>query len=240
MKIPSILEMLQSGVHFGHQTTRRHPKMDQYIFTQRNGVHIIDLEKTKLVMEEVLAEIKKIASEGKIILFVSTKPQAKEIVRQAAIDCGMPYLVDRWIGGLITNFSEIKKLIAKYNKLKEEQVNGELEKYTKKEQIDFAKQIEKMDNSLAGLTNLKKLPDALYVPSLQNEKTAVTEANKTNVLVLGVADTNANPDKANYVIPANDDAIKAIKLITELVSVAIKEGVAMQEKTVGVVDKKEA
>lgn len=239
MKIPSILEMLQSGVHFGHQTTRRHPKMDQYIFTQRNGVHIIDLEKTKLVMEEVLAEIKKMASEGKIILFVSTKPQAKEIVRQAAIDCGMPYLVDRWIGGLITNFSEIKKLIAKYNKLKEEQVNGELEKYTKKEQIDFAKQIEKMDISLAGLTNLKKLPDALYVPSLQNEKTAVTEANKTNVLVLGVADTNANPDKANYVIPANDDAIKAIKLITELVSVAIKEGVAMQEKMVGVVDKKE-
>jgi len=233
MKIPSILEMLQAGVHFGHQTTRRHPKMDEYIFTKRNGVHIIDLEKTRSKMEESLAEIQKRAQNGEIILFVSTKPQAKEIVKQAAINCGMPYLVDRWVGGLITNFSEIKKLIARYNKLKEEQASGELEKYTKKEQIDIAKQLIKMDISLAGLADLKKLPDALFIPSLQREKTAVTEATKMKVPVIGIADTNANPDKADVFIPANDDAINAIKLMVNIVADAIKDGVAKQEKTIG-------
>ncbi|MFH1947343.1 MAG: 30S ribosomal protein S2 [Candidatus Magasanikbacteria bacterium] len=233
MKIPSILEMLKAGVHFGHQTTRRHPKMESYIFTKRNGVHIIDLEKTKVIMEEVLVQVKKMASEGKTILFVSTKPQAKEIVKKAAMDCGMPYLVDRWIGGLITNFTEIKKLIARYNQLKEEQASGELEKYTKKEQIDFAKQIKKMDISLSGLTKIQKLPDVLFVPSLQNEKTAVTEANKMGVRIIGIADTNANPDKANYIIPANDDAINSIKMIVNLVAEAVKEGVAQKETTIG-------
>ncbi len=233
MKIPSILEMLQAGVHFGHQTTRRHPKMDEYIFTKRNGVHIIDLEKTKSKAEETLAEIQKMAQEGKTILFVSTKPQAKEIVKEAAISCGMPYLVDRWIGGLITNFSEIKKLIARYNKLKEEQASGELEKYTKKEQIDIAKQLVKMDISLIGLAGLKKLPDALFIPSLQREKTAVTEATKMKVPVIGISDTNANPDKAHLFIPANDDAINSIKMMVNLVAEAVKEGVAKQEKIIG-------
>ncbi len=225
--------MLQAGVHFGHQTTRRHPKMDEFIFTQRNGVHIIDLEKTKLKVEESLVQIQKMAQEGKTILFVSTKPQAKEIVKQAAIDCGMPYLVDRWIGGLITNFSEIKKLIARYNTLKEQQASGELERYTKKEQVDFAKQIEKMDGSLSGLTTLKKLPDVLFIPSLQREKTAVVEATKMRVPIIGISDTNANPDKADLFIPANDDAINSIKMMVNLVAGAIKEGVDRQEKTIG-------
>ena len=233
MKIPSILEMLQAGVHFGHQTTRRHPKMDEYIFTKRNGVHIIDLEKTKTMTEEFLGEVQKMAKDGKKILFVSTKPQAKEIVKEAAINCGMPYLVDRWVGGLITNFSEIKKLIARYNKLKEEQASGELEKYTKKEQIDIAKQLIKMDISLSGLAGLKELPDALFIPSLQREKTAVTEATKMKVPVIGISDTNANPDKADLFIPANDDAINSIKMMVSLVSDAIKIGVDQQEKTIG-------
>ena len=233
MKIPSILEMLKAGVHFGHQTTRRHPKMDEYIFTKRNGVHIIDLEKTKSKAEETLAEIQKMAQDGKTILFISTKPQAKEIVKEAAISCGMPYLVDRWIGGLITNFSEIKKLIARYNKLKEEQANGELEKYTKKEQIDIAKQLTKMDISLIGLAGLKKLPDALFIPALQREKTAVVEATKMKVPVIGISDTNANPDKAELFIPANDDAINSIKMMVNLVAEAVKDGVAKQEKTIG-------
>jgi len=233
MKLPSILEMLQAGVHFGHQTTRRHPKMDEYIFTKRNGVHIIDLEKTKSKTEEFLVEVQKMAKDGKKILFVSTKPQAKEIVKEAAISCGMPYLVDRWVGGLITNFSEIKKLIARYNKLKEEQASGELEKYTKKEQIDIAKQLIKMDISLAGLASLKELPDALFIPSLQREKTAVTEATKMNVPVIGISDTNANPEKAKFFIPANDDAINSIKMMVNLVAGAIKEGVEKQEKIIG-------
>lgn len=223
-KIPSILEMLQSGVHFGHIVSRRHPKMEPYIFGERNGVHVIDLEKTRAKLEEVLAAVKKMAAEGKIILFISTKPQAREIVKQAAIDCGMPYLVERWLGGLITNFGEIKKLIQRYNTMKEEQASGEWEKYTKKEQVEFSKKLESMHGMLAGLSGLTRLPDALFIPSLQREKTAVVEANKKNVQIIGVADTNANPHKATLVIPANDDAVNAIKMIVGLVAAAIKDG----------------
>ncbi|MBI4427267.1 MAG: 30S ribosomal protein S2 [Candidatus Magasanikbacteria bacterium] len=231
IKLPSILEMLQSGVHFGHQISRRHPKMDPYIFGERNGVHVIDLEKTRVKLEEVLATVQKMATEGKIILFASTKPQAREIVKQAAIDCGMPYLVSRWLGGLITNFSELKKLIQKYNTMKTEQASGEWEKYTKKEQIDFAKKLETMHETLAGLSSLTKLPDALFIPALQREKTAVAEANKMNVAIIGVADTNANPNKATLVIPANDDAVNSIKMIVGLVAEAIKAGKVEWEKT---------
>lgn len=240
LKLPSILEMLQSGVHFGHQVSRRHPKMNQYIFGERNGVHVIDLEKTKAKLEEVLAAVKKMAAEGRVVLFASTKPQARDIVKQAAIDCGMPYLVERWLGGLITNFSEIKKLIQKYNTMKEEQASGEWEKYTKKEQIDFAKKLETMHVSLAGLSSLTKLPDALFIPSLHGEKTAVTEANKTNVAIIGVADTNANPNKATFVIPANDDAVNSIKMIVGLVAEAVKAGREEWEKAkmVGATEKK--
>jgi small subunit ribosomal protein S2 len=237
MKIPSLVEMLQAGVHFGHQASRWHPKMKPFIFTERNGVHVIDLEKTQVELEVVLGQVKKMATEGKVILFVSTKPQAREIVRQAAIDCGMPYLVDRWIGGLLTNFSEIKKSLATYNRLKAEQLSGELEKYTKKEQLDISKKLEKMDLSFGGLVGLEKIPDVVFLPAFQREKTAVIEANKMGVEVIGVCDTNANPEKATYVIPANDDAVNAIRMITNLVSEAISAGV--KEIPVVVPEKKE-
>ncbi len=230
MKLPTILEMLQAGVHFGHQVSRWHPKMKEYIFTQRNGVHIIDLEKTREKLEQTLSAVKQLAAEGKVILFSTTKPQATEIVKQEAIDCGMPYLVDRWIGGLLTNYPEIKKLISKYNDLKAKQQSGELDIYTKKEQLDMAKEIERMDKTLQGLAGLKQMPDALFLPSLQREKTAVTEANKMNVLVIGVCDTNANSDRADYIIPANDDAIKSIKMIVGLVAEAVKQGRTEYEK----------
>ncbi len=226
VKIPSILEMLQAGAHFGHQVAKRHPKMAPFIFTQRNGVHVIDLEKTQEKMKEVLEVVKKMAAEGKIILFASTKPQAREIVKQAATDCGMPYLVDRWLGGLITNFIEIKKLINKYLKMKEEKASGEWEKYTKKEQTNMTKQLEKMDKTLGGLATLTRLPDILFVPALQGEKTAVLEANRMGVPVVGISDTNANPSKANYFIPANDDAVNSIRLVVNLVAEAVKEGKA--------------
>lgn len=233
MKIPSVMEMLKAGVHFGHQVSRWHPKMKPFIFTQRNGVHVINLEKTQEVLKGTLEDVKNLAKEGKVILFISTKPQAREVVKAAAIECGMPYLVDRWIGGLLTNFQEIKRLIKKYNTLKEQQKTGELEKYTKKEQLDIAKKLEKMDISLAGLTTLDKMPDVLFVPALQREKTAVTEAHKTGVQVIGVADTNANPDVADYVIPANDDAVNSIEMMVKLVSEAIKDGKKNIEKVVG-------
>jgi len=230
MKIPDILEMLKAGVHFGHQTSRWHPKMKEYIFTQRGGVHVIDLEKTKAVLQGTLEQVKRMASEGQQILFISTKPQAKEIVRQAAMDCGMPFLVTRWIGGLLTNFSEIKKLIRKYVTLKDQQASGELEKYTKKEQVEIGKQLEKMEQPLSGLVSLDKMPDALFVPAVQREKTAVAEANKMNVPIVGVCDTNADPARVTYIIPANDDAVKSIEMSVGLVAEAIKEGRVEWEK----------
>lgn len=230
MQIPSILEMLQAGVHFGHQKSRWHPKMKEFIFTDRHGVHIIDLERTQKELSGVLNTVKAMAAQGKTILFVTTKPQAKQIVKDAAIDCGMPYLVERWLGGMLTNFAEIKKLITKYNTLKEQQANGELEKYTKKERVQISKDLDKMDITLAGLSNLKAMPDALFVPAVQREKTSIIEANATGVEVIGVCDTNANPRKIDYVIPANDDAVRSIQMIVTLVAAAIKEGRAEFEK----------
>lgn len=225
------MEMLQSGVHFGHQVSRWHPKMKPYIFTQRNGVHVIDLEKTQAKLQTTLESVKKLAAEGKVILFASTKPQAREIVRQAAIACDSPYLVDRWLGGVLTNFAELKKLIKKYNELKRQQVSGEFEKYTKKEQVDLAKKLEKMDTTLIGLAKVEKIPEVIFLPALQKEKTAVSEAQKMGVQIIGVADTNANPGDADYLIPANDDAVKSITLIVNLVAEAVKEGKAEWEKT---------
>jgi small subunit ribosomal protein S2 len=230
MKLPSILEMLKAGVHFGHQTSRWHPKMKQYIYGERNGVHIIDLEKAQETMKDTLDAVKNIAAQGKQIVFVTTKPQAREIVKAAAEDCGMPYLTDRWIGGFLTNFTEIKKLIRSYVELKEQQASGELEKYTKKEQVDIKKDLEKKDISLGGLSSVTKMPEAIFLPALQREKTAFTEANKTGVTVIGVADTNANPIRAHHIIPANDDAVKSIAMIVGLVAEAVKEGNAEFEK----------
>ncbi len=224
MKIPSITEMLQAGVHFGHQTSRWHPKMNQYIFTVRNNVHIINLEKTQEELEKTLSAIRQMAAEGKNILFVTTKPQAREVVRQAALSCNSPYLIDRWLGGMLTNFQEIRKLIKSYVDLKEQQRTGELEKYTKKEQLEIAKDLEKKDETLIGLVSLDRMPDAIFVPALQREKTSVTEANKMGVKVIGLADTNANPLKADYIIPANDDAMKSLTMMVNLVAEAIVEG----------------
>lgn len=233
MSIPSIVEMLKAGVHFGHQTSRWHPKMKPFIFTQRQGIHVLDLEKTRVELEKTLKEVERLASEGKKILFVSTKPQAREIVKQAALGAGMPYLVDRWVGGLLTNFPEMKKLIKKYLTLSEQKESGELERYTKKEQLDITRQLEKMEQSLGGLVTLDAMPEVLFIPAMQKEKTAVIEANKMGVEIIGVCDTNANPDKADYVIPANDDAVKSIEMIVTLVGEAAKKGHAAYAKKAG-------
>lgn len=230
MKIPSLVEMLQAGVHFGHQISRWHPKMKPFIFGERNGVHIINLEETQRKLEETLAAVKAMAAEGKTILFITSKPQAEEIVKAAAIACGMPYLVRRWLGGLLTNFSEIKKLIKSYVQLKTEQADGSLERYTKKEQLDIAKDLEKKDQMLAGLTLLERMPDALFIPAMQREKTAVAEALRMEVPIIGVCDTNANPNHATYIIPANDDAVRSIEMIVSLVRDAVQEGRSEFEK----------
>jgi len=238
MKYPTLLEMLQAGAHFGHQVSRWHPKMKPYIFTQRNGVHVIDLEKTLKKAQETADAVRALAADGKVILFVTSKPQARDMVKEAAISCDSPYLVERWIGGLLTNFKEISKLLKKYRSLKEQQASGELERYTKKEQLSIAKELEKMDVVLGGLNAINGIPDAVFIPALQREKTAVTEATKMGVKIIGIADTNANPDVTDHFIPANDDAVKAITMMVNLVAEAVKEGKAEYAKKQAAAGKK--
>ena len=229
-KIPSLVDMLKAGAHFGHQTSRRHPKMAPYIFTQRNGVHVFDLEATQVELEKTLNHIKELAASGKVVLFLGTKKQAKEAVKNAAISCKMPYLVERWIGGALTNFPEVKKRLRKYQEIKTQFETGEIERYTKKEIIILKQKMEKMEKYLLGLVGLEKMPDAVYFASLHAEKTAVAEAKKTGVEIIAVCDTNANPTKADYIIPANDDAVNSIKMMAELVAGAINEGRVEYEK----------
>ena len=224
------MDMLKAGMHFGHQKSRWHPKMEQYIFGVRNGVHILDLERTTVELQKALDYTRDLAASGKVVLFVGTKKQAQSIVKAAAEDCGMPYLTERWIGGLLTNFDETKQRLKKYKTLKTQIETGEIEKYTKKEQIDIKKSVEKMDRYLSGLTNLEKMPEALFLIDMRVSKTAVAEAQRTGVQIIGVCDTNVNPEQANVVIPANDDAVNSIKIISNLMAEAVKEGKALWEK----------
>jgi len=239
-QMPTLLEMLKAGAHFGHQGSRWHPKMQPYIFGTRNGIHVIDLEKTLLEVEKTLNYVKTLAAQGKVILFVGTKRQARGPVEAAAKSCGMPFVTERWIGGLLTNFDECKRRLKKYNTLKAEVASGEIEKYTKKEQVALKKQLEKMDKYLHGLADLDKLPDALYIADLKVEKTAVTEANKIRVPVVAVCDTNVDPTKATYIIPANDDAVNAITMLVNLAAEAVNEGKLDYEKAKLVLKEKEA
>ena len=230
-KMPSLLEMLQAGAHFGHQTSRWHPKMEQYLFGSRNGVHVINLEKTLEELQKSLEYVKTLASQGKVILFVGTKKQAKEHIKSAADAAGMPYITERWIGGLLTNFPEVRTRLKKYKNLKDQFATHEIERYTKKEQVRKKKDLEKMDRYLLGISALEKMPDALYIADMRTEKTAIAEANRMEVPIVGVCDSNVNPEKAAYIIPANDDAVNSIKMMADLVSEAVKEGKAEWEKT---------
>lgn len=229
-QMPTLLEMLKAGVHFGHQKSRWHPKMEQYLFGARNGVHVIDLDKTTEELAKAFEYVKSLSAKGKTILFVGTKRQAREIIKDAADKCGMPYLTERWIGGLITNFDEFKRRMKKYKHLKEMFATGEIEKYTKKEQVTFKKDIEKMDKYLAGLVNLNEIPDALYIADLRVEKTASTEARRIGVPMVAVCDSNVDPTKVDFPIPANDDAVNSIKLIAGLMAEAVLAGKAEFEK----------
>ncbi len=229
-KLPTLLEMLQAGVHFGHQKSRWHPKMKPYIYGVRGGVHIIDLEKSLGELEKALDYAKNLASEGKVILFVGTKRQTRELIKNAAEKCAMPYLTERWIGGLLTNFEEVRRRLRKYHGMKDQVATGEVEKYTKKEQAKFKKELEKMDRYLSGLGNIDRLPEAIYIADFRTEKTALAEAQRKDVPVIGVCDTNVDPRDADYPIPANDDAVNSIRLIADLLSEAISEGKVEYEK----------
>ncbi len=224
IKIPTIEEMLKAGLHFGHRTSRWHPKMEPFIFTARNNVHIIDLIKTQEMLAQALDFIKKITKEGKIILFVGTKAQVKKPLQNVAEEVSMPYVSGKWLGGLLTNFNIVKRSIKKYNDLLAKKGGGELDKYTKKERLEFDREITHLETKVGGLINLNKLPDALFAWDVKKENTAIAEAKKKNIPVIGICDTNTNPTNINYIIPANDDATKGIKMILRLVKEAIKEG----------------
>jgi len=224
MSLPTISELLQSGAHFGHQKSRWHPKMKPYLFTERNGIYIIDLEKTLEKLQEAAAYAKKIAAGGGLILFVGTKKQGQKILEKYAKEAGMPYATERWVGGFFTNFANVSKLIKKYKSLKEQKESGALQKYTKKEQSDFGKEIEKLQKYVGGLSEMTKLPEAIFVLDAKKEKTAVAEARKRKIAIIGFCDANTNPELLDLPIPANDDAVKSIEIITKAIAEAIKEG----------------
>ncbi|MEW6087564.1 MAG: 30S ribosomal protein S2 [bacterium] len=219
----SMKDLLEAGVHFGHQTKRWNPKMQDYIFGERNGVYIIDLQKTAKKLQEACEFVYNLSSNGKNILFVGTKKQAQDVIAEEAEQCGMFYVNHRWLGGMLTNFQTIKKSI---NKLKtmEKITDGTSDKLLKKEIIKIKKEKDKLEKILKGIKNIEGLPDAIFVIDSRKENTAICEAKKLNIPVIGLVDTNSDPDVVDYIIPGNDDAIRSIKLITSLVASAVKEG----------------
>lgn len=227
VNLPSIEEMLKAGMHFGHRTNRWHPKMKPFIFTAKNGLYIIDLRKSREKLNEALEFIQKLVKEDKKILFIGTKSQVSEPMKKIAIESNQAYVVGKWLGGYITNFLVIKKSVKKYLDLLDKKDSGKLEKYTKKERLEFDREIGKLKERVGGLTSLNKLPDALFVWDLKEEETAVREAQQKNIPIIAVCDTNVNPEAANYPIPANDDATKTITLILN----SIKENILAVKKT---------
>lgn len=205
--------MLKAGVHFGHKTTKWSPKMAPFIFGVRNDIHIIDLEKTIIKLDEALAFIKKIAKNNGVIVFVGTKKQAKVYIKEVAIKANMPYVADRWIGGLLTNYPIISKQIRLMEQLEADLASGALDKYTKKERVMIEKKIKKLNQKFGGLRLLKKLPDAIFVTDINEDRIAVNEARAKNIPIIALADTNTDPGLVTYPIPANDDALSSIKVI---------------------------
>lgn len=214
-------EMAQAGLQFGHRTSRIHPKMKPYIYTARNSVHLIDLEKTAQNLKEALKFIQKLISDGKILLLIGTKIQIKDLVKNIAKDCDLPYISERWLGGTFTNFKTIKKRIEYFKELEEKKEKGELAKYTKKERANMDKELRNLEVKFGGIKELKELPDAIFVLDMKKDALAVKEARKKGVIVVGIADTNIDPTLADYSIPANDDAVSSVKYILEKVKEVI-------------------
>lgn len=225
----SMKQLLEAGVHFGHQTRRWNPKMKSYIFTERNGIYIIDLQKTVKLMETAYNFVRDTIAEGGSIIFVGTKKQAQESVRFEAERCGTHYVNHRWLGGMLTNYNTIRKRIDRMLKLEAMEVDGTFDRLTKKEVLTLRNEKEKLMKFLSGIRNMKKLPDAIYVVDPRKEKIAVAEARKLDIPVIAIVDTNCDPDEIDYLIPGNDDAIRAVKLITSVMADAVLEGKQMIE-----------
>ena len=224
MAVISMKQLLEAGVHFGHQTRRWNPKMAQYIFTERNGIYIIDLQKTVRKIDEAYMFVRDVALSGKSILFVGTKKQAQESIESEAKRCGMFYVNNRWLGGMLTNFRTIRTRIARLNEIDAMEQRGDFDVLPKTEVIQLQGEREKLEKNLGGIRNMKELPGALFVVDPRKEHIAVTEARILGIPIVGIVDTNCDPDEIDYVIPGNDDAIRAVKLIAGKLADAVLEG----------------
>jgi small subunit ribosomal protein S2 len=229
MSIVPMKALLESGVHFGHRTHKWHPKMKPFIFTERNGIHIIDLQKTVKSLEVAYALIRDTTANGGTVLFVGTKRQAQETVQEEARRCGMPYVTQRWLGGMLTNWRTIRARINEMEKLERMRDKGDFERLTKKEVLGLNHEMERLDNLLGGIRQMANVPDALFVVDVRREETAIHEANLLNIPVVALVDTNCDPSNIDYVIPSNDDAIRAIKLLVGKMADAVLEGRAMRK-----------
>jgi len=223
-EVITIKELLEAGVHFGHQTNRWNPRMKPYIFTSRNKIYIIDLQKTQKQLEEAYNFVKEEISKGKSILFVGTKKQAQEVIKEEAQRCGMPYITTRWLGGTLTNFETIKKSIDKLHDIEKRQETGETSYLTKKEQSKLTKQKQRLLRNLEGIKDMTSIPEIVFVVDTQREKTAVAESSKLNIPIIGLIDTNSNPSRIDYCVVGNDDAIKSIQVVTSKIADAVLEG----------------
>lgn len=224
MSVVSMKQLLEAGVHFGHQTRRWNPKMAEYIFTERNGIYIIDLQKTVKKLEEAYMFVRDLAAEGEEVLFVGTKKQAQESIKEEAARCGMPYVNARWLGGMLTNFVTIKRRIKRLGQLKAMKEDGTFDLLTKKEAAKLDLEIEKLEKYMGGITEMKKQPAAMFIVDPRKERIAVAEAKKLGIPIIAIVDTNCDPDEIDYVIPGNDDAIRAVKLIAGAMADAVIEG----------------
>ena len=223
----SVEEMAEVGVNLGHKVSKLHPKMKPYILGVKNNVQVFDLEKTAKELEKALTFISKMVSEGKSIIFIGTKIQLKAIVQAAAEECGIPYVTERWLGGTFTNFETIQKRVTYFKDLEKQKQTGGLEKYTKKEQLDFTKEIAKLKTKFEGIRNMSKLPDAVFIFGIDKDMTAAREAKKKGIKIVAIVDSNINPDIVDYPIPANDDAISAVSYIIEKVKQTIVNSSAL-------------
>ena len=224
MSVVSMKQLLEAGVHFGHQTRRWNPKMAPYIFTERNGIYIIDLQKTVKKLEEAYMFIREIAADGGEILFVGTKKQAMDSIKEEAERCNMPFVNARWLGGMLTNFSTIKRRIKRLEQLKKMEEDGTFDLLPKKEVAKLALEIEKLEKFMGGITEMKKQPAAMFIVDPRKERIAVLEAKKLGIPIVAIVDTNCDPDEVDYVIPGNDDAIRAVKLIAGAMADAVIAG----------------
>ena len=223
MAVISMKQLLEAGVHFGHQTRRWNPKMAQYIFTERNGIYIIDLQKTVRKIDEAYMFVRDVALSGKSILFVGTKKQAQESIESEAKRCGMYYVNNRWLGGMLTNFRTIRTRIARLNEIDAMEQRGDFDVLPKKEVIQLLGEREKLEKNLGGIKNMTRIPDAIFVVDPKKERICIQEAHTLGITLIGIADTNCDPEELDYVIPGNDDAIRAVKLIVSKMADAVIE-----------------